>query len=123
MIALLALPMIFAQKPVATASETEWVAFNPQMIQQEVSRGKIVFVDVTADWCLTCKVNKKVVLESSEILDQFSQDDIITMKADWTNPDPAIADYLASFGRYGIPFNVVYSATFPKGQPFARASH
>ena len=42
---------------------------------------------------------------------------IIAMKADWTKPDPAISAYLKSFGRYGIPFNVIYGPDAPGGVP------
>ena len=111
------MPMLFAQKATSTTTETDWVDFDQQLINQLVADGKTVFVDVTADWCLTCKVNKKVVLDSSDVLSVFGEDDVVTMRADWTNPDPAIANYLASFGRYGIPFNVVYGPSMPKGMP------
>ena len=65
-------------------------------------------VDVTADWCLTCKVNKALVLDQGAVNDVLTSGKIIGMRADWTNPDPEISAYLASFGRYGIPFNAVY---------------
>jgi len=116
-VALLVMPTLFAEKPVAAASDSDWIRFDQEKIPLLLAEGKVVFVDVTADWCLTCKVNKKVVLESEEVLSVFGGSDVVTMKADWTNPDPAIAKYLASFGRYGIPFNVVYSSATPKGQP------
>ena len=76
---------------------------------------KTVLVDVTADWCLTCKVNKSLVLETGAISGLIMAGDVVAMRADWTAPDPKIADYLASFGRYGIPFNAVYGPGAPGG--------
>jgi suppressor for copper-sensitivity B len=74
-----------------------------------------VLVDVTADWCITCKVNKSLVLERGPVLELLEGESLAALKADWTNPDPAIAAYLESFGRYGIPFNAVYGPGAPEG--------
>jgi len=76
----------------------------------------VVFVDVTADWCITCKVNKAAVVERGEVARRLSNG-VVPMRADWTNPDDGIARYLASFGRYGIPFNAVYGPGAPAGIP------
>ena len=70
--------------------------------------GSLVFVDVTADWCATCKVNERVVLGNSDVQDAFARHGVIMMKADWTNRNETIARYLADFGRYAIPFYVLY---------------
>jgi suppressor for copper-sensitivity B len=72
-------------------------------------------VDVTADWCLTCQVNKRLVVADETISTRLKAADVVALRADWTRPDPAIADYLASHGRYGIPFNVVYGPGRPEG--------
>jgi len=80
-----------------------------------VAGGKTVFVDVTADWCVTCQWNKKTVLEVGAIADWLSGPDVVAMKADWTQPDPVIADFLSQHGRYGIPFNIVYGPAAPQG--------
>jgi len=68
-------------------------------------------------WCITCQVNKSLVLERGEVREALSRPGVIAMRADWTRPDPVIADYLASFGRYGIPFDVVYGPSRPHGEP------
>ena len=75
----------------------------------------MVLVDVTADWCLTCKVNKAAVLGRGPVAALLGDGSVVAMRADWTSPDPAIADYLASFGRYGIPFNAIYGPAAPEG--------
>ena len=94
-----------------------WQAFDRPAIHREVDRGRIVFVDVTADWCLTCQVNKALVLNRGDILVQLRGDGVTAMRADWTKPSRDISDYLASFGRYGIPFNAVYGPGAPNGLP------
>lgn len=96
-------------------SKIGWQKFDPTAIPRLVEKDLIVFVDVTADWCITCQVNKRLVLEQGRILELLNSPDVIAMQADWTRPDPDIAEYLASHGRYGIPFNAVYGAAAPKG--------
>lgn len=96
-------------------SKIGWQKFDPAAIPRLVEKDLIVFVDVTADWCITCQVNKRLVMERGRILELLNSPDVIAMQADWTRPDPEITRYLASFGRYGIPFNSVYGEGAPKG--------
>ncbi|MHA1598413.1 MAG: protein-disulfide reductase DsbD family protein [Alphaproteobacteria bacterium] len=93
-----------------------WKPFAPDTIAGLVAEGKTVFVDVTADWCITCIVNKAVALTGDKVLDKLKSDDVVAMQADWTLPDDGIARYLASFGRYGIPFNAIYGPGAPNGK-------
>ena len=99
--------------PSAVASD--WAPFDRQAIAQLVAAGNVVFVDVTAEWCITCQVNKKRVLEVGDVAAALDSSKIITMRADWTKPSEEIANYLASFNRFGIPFNVVYGPNSPSG--------
>ena len=92
-----------------------WRPFDRAEIPRLVAAGKTVVVDVTADWCLTCQVNKRLVVADETIATRLKAPDVVALRADWTRPDPAIADYLASHGRYGIPFNVVYGPGRPDG--------
>ena len=92
-----------------------WAAFDQAQIAAMVAEGRTVFVDVTADWCLTCLYNKKAVMDRGPVAALIADREVVAMRADWTNPDPTIADYLASFGRYGIPFNAVYGPGAPEG--------
>ncbi|HEX7007972.1 MAG TPA: protein-disulfide reductase DsbD domain-containing protein [Alphaproteobacteria bacterium] len=94
-----------------------WRPFDPDAIAGLVRQGKIVFVDVTADWCVTCQANEKLVLGRKAIAARLDAPEVVAMVADWTRPDDRIAAYLASFGRYGIPFNVVYGPRAPEGLP------
>lgn len=107
-----------APAPVVPASATTdafWQPFDRGRIAGLVGDGKIVFVDVTARWCLTCQVNKRLVLDRAPISARLQAAGVVAMQADWTRPDPEIADYLRSYGRYGIPFNIVYGPGAPSG--------
>ena len=91
-----------------------WAAFDRDQIKSLVSQGKTVFVDVTAEWCVICKSNKKLVINTADVSQRLTSV-TIPMRADWTSPDPKISAFLASFGRYGIPLNVVFGPGAPGG--------
>lgn len=94
----------------------QWQSFDPGRIGREVAAGKLVFVDVTAAWCLTCKVNEAAVLDRDPIAGRLGDPGVVAMRADWTRPEPRITAYLQSFGRFGVPLNVVYGPARPDGE-------
>lgn len=67
-----------------------------------------VFVNMTADWCVTCLVNERIALSGDEFANTLSEHNIVYLKGDWTRQDPAITAYLEMFGRNGVPLYVVY---------------
>jgi len=85
-----------------------WQAWDPDAIGRHRSEGRVVFVDFTADWCLSCKVNERVALTGADFARSMSGANAIAMKADWTSADPRITGALADFGRSGVPLYVVY---------------
>jgi len=85
-----------------------WRTFERGEAERLAAAGRLVFVDVTADWCFTCKVNERLVLETRAVADAFERFEVVAMKADWTNRDDAIARLLSDHGRYGIPFYLLY---------------
>ncbi len=113
----LAVPVLAGrQEPAAKpGAALGWEPFDPAAIPRHVAQGKLVFVDVTADWCITCQVNKKLVLDRGEVADFLSTPGTVAMRGDWTSPDAGIANYLSFFGRYGIPFNAIYGPGAPEG--------
>ena len=92
-----------------------WRPLDAAAIAGLVADGQVVFVDVTADWCITCQVNKKLVLDSEAVTARLDAPGVVRMRGDWTLPSDAISSYLAGFGRYGIPFNAVYGPGAPEG--------
>ncbi|WP_319781948.1 protein-disulfide reductase DsbD family protein [Oceanisphaera sp. IT1-181] len=93
-----------------------WQPLDASRIAEEVAAGKRVFVDVTADWCITCQANKIGVTLRDPVYSALQADDIVLMRGDWTRPNSAITDYLHANQRAGIPFNQVFGPGLPQGK-------
>ncbi len=92
-----------------------WLDFNSKNISQVIANNEIIFLDITADWCITCKFNKVNVLNSQSVSDFFENQEITLIKADWTQPNEKIDKFLKKYNKFGIPFNAFYSTKFPDG--------
>ena len=86
------------------------VAFTPETLDAAISKG-MVFVNFTAAWCITCKVNDGFAIDTKVTKQLFEKFSVTYMKADWTNEDPLITSALAEYGRLGVPLYLL----FPKG--------
>ena len=84
------------------------VAWSPEKLQSLRAQGTPVFVDVTADWCITCLANEQAVLFTGDMTRAFQEAGVTYMVADWTNYDPAIGAFVREHGRNGIPLYVMY---------------
>jgi thiol:disulfide interchange protein len=91
-----------------STADAGWTEYSPEKLTQLRSEGKVVFVDFTAAWCVTCQVNKRVALRADNVKTRFAADNIVLMRADWTNRDQRITQALAQFGRNGVPLYVLY---------------
>jgi thiol:disulfide interchange protein/DsbC/DsbD-like thiol-disulfide interchange protein len=96
-----------AASPTASVG-SGWEKFTPERLASELQQGNPVFIDFTAEWCITCKFNESTVLETAAVRAAFSEHQIVKLKADWTNGDPAITKLLKQFGRPGVPLYVLY---------------
>ena len=85
-----------------------WEVFSETALAEAQEEGATIFVDVTADWCITCQANKALVLNTADIKALFADRNVVMMQADWTLPDDEITRYLARYNRFGIPFNIIY---------------
>lgn len=92
-----------------------WRKFNEIELYHYVMEGKTVVVDITADWCLTCKFNKVRVLQDKEIMAKLKGGDMIAMRGDITKPDEEIMNFLHKNNRFAIPFNAVYGPNAKTG--------
>ncbi len=93
---------------VISDSEIHWKPFSQDAIEQGLKEGKVVFVDVTADWCWTCKINDELFIETDEVISLLNADNVLALQADWTNRSQEIGDFLAHYGRSGIPFYIAF---------------
>ena len=85
-----------------------WQAFSEERVA--ALKGQPVFIDFTADWCLSCKANEKTVLESETVRMAMKEHGIVPLKADWTRRDPVITEWLQRFGKAGVPFYLMLPA-------------
>ncbi|NJQ18386.1 DUF255 domain-containing protein [Pantoea sp. LS15] len=93
-----------------------WQPLSEEAIEHALAQGKRVFVDISADWCVTCKVNEHRVLNQPDIIAALSQPDVVALRGDWSQPSALIAAFLEKRNRYAIPFNEVYGPGIPDGE-------
>lgn len=106
--ALLALPVMQPSAQSAVAKESSPNSWSPERVAELRAAGQTVFVNFTADWCITCLANERSVLSRDSVQQAFTGEDVHYLKADWTRSDPAITEALGGFGRNGVPLYVVY---------------
>ena len=98
----------------ASASGLASEPYSPERLAAARDERRPVFVNMTAAWCITCLVNERVALSTSDLARSFSDAGVLYLKGDWTNRDLAITAYLADHGRNGVPLYVYYP---PDGDP------
>ncbi|WP_413561440.1 protein-disulfide reductase DsbD family protein [Bdellovibrio sp. HCB209] len=112
LLSLFALRLLPTDRPTPTQQATSaWSAYDEKAIEADRNSGQAVFIDFTAAWCITCQVNKKLVLNTDDIQQLFKDQNVKLYKADWTDKDPVITKALARFGRNSLPLYIYYSAT------------
>ena len=97
------------------SKNNNWINFDTIKLSELINENNIVLVDITADWCLTCFYNKKTVLDRKKVKNIFETYNVKKIRGDLTKPNKEIDEYINSFGRFGIPFNVIYSSSAPQG--------
>jgi thiol:disulfide interchange protein DsbD len=93
-----------------TRGGVRWEPFSVESLEEAVLSGRTVFLDFTADWCWTCKVNERTVLADEEVERMLHENRVLAMKGDWTLKDPEITEILRRHARAGVPFYAVYPA-------------
>jgi len=107
-LALLTHPLL-KSTPAASQSKLEQAnAYSAVRLQQLLAQKRTVFVDFTADWCITCKVNEQGVLKTQRVQQALAANNVATLVGDWTRADPEITKVLEQFGRSGVPLYLVY---------------
>jgi thiol:disulfide interchange protein DsbD len=92
----------------APAADAQWQPYTPAKLAELTASGRAVFVDFTAAWCVTCQVNKRLVLNAAPVRAAFAGHDVALVRADWTRRDPDISRALTALGRSGVPVYVLY---------------
>jgi thiol:disulfide interchange protein DsbD len=103
-----------AARPESKAGAREgWEPYSAARLSALLSERKTVFLDFTAEWCWTCKVNERAVLAKTAVQSRMAQLGVVKMKADYTRMDPEVGKLLHSFGRPGVPLYVIYPGSAP----------
>ncbi len=102
-------PASLAARPGASEAVAEgaWLPYDESALARFAAEGRPVFVDFTAAWCVSCQVNKRLVLNNAEMRQAFEQSKVVLMRADWTRRDAVITQALARLGRNGVPVYVL----------------
>lgn len=112
-------PALAALRGASATVRTDAVTWQPlseAAIQAALGDGKRVFVDVTADWCITCKANKFNVLLDPAVQAALAADDVVALRGDWSTPSDTISAFLKRRGVAAIPFNQIYGPGLPRGK-------
>ena len=105
-----------ATGPASTTAVAGIVPYSAAKLAALRAEGRVVFVDMTADWCVTCKANEKAVLGRDEFHASMQQADAVFMQGDWTNVDPAITEFLEAHHAVGVPLYVVFPSDGGEGE-------
>jgi thiol:disulfide interchange protein DsbD len=92
----------------SAGGELAWRPYSAELLEAQRDSGRVVLLDFTADWCLTCKVNERVALGSEAVRAAVRDHDVALLRADWTTRDATVTRALAAFGRNSVPFVVIY---------------
>jgi thiol:disulfide interchange protein len=104
----LAWPATRPADEVAATAQGAWQPWSEDAVHAALEQGRPAFVDFTAAWCVTCQVNKRLVLQDAQVERRFDQLRVVRLRADWTNRDPAISSALARMDRSGVPVYALY---------------
>lgn len=107
---LTAIPLVNGEKYREAEQSNPWKPFSKELVHELRSNGQPVLVDFTADWCITCKMNKRVALSREGFMQAVDNHNVALVVGDWTNQDPKISEILTEFKRSGVPLYLVYSS-------------
>ncbi|WP_033135732.1 protein-disulfide reductase DsbD family protein [Aeromonas finlandensis] len=105
----------FSAQGTASVDKVVWQPLSERAITDALAQNKRVFIDVTADWCVTCKANKYNVLLRDEVQQALLAPDVVALRGDWSKPSDTIAAFLRQRGAAAVPFNQIYGPDLPQG--------
>ncbi|MEM9469047.1 MAG: thioredoxin family protein, partial [Pseudomonadota bacterium] len=103
-------PFLMAQPATTEANpqNKNWESYSPETLSTLLDANDPIFVNMTAAWCITCKVNERIAIKTEKTNKLFEELNVQYLKGDWTNRDPKITAYLKEFNRQGVPLYVFY---------------
>jgi thiol:disulfide interchange protein DsbD len=109
--------LVTPDAPASARAEPGDAPWSEARVRELTAAGRPVFVNFTAAWCITCKVNERVALTTADTRRRFAERSVVYLVADWTRRDPAITRQLERHGRSGVPLYLLYSPM--TGEPVA----
>jgi len=107
-LSILGSPLLDERRGQDVAITEGWEPFSAERLTELQQQGRPVFVNVTADWCITCLANERVALETDRVRQAFRDRGVVLLKGDWTNTEPRLTAFLAQHGRNGVPLYLYY---------------
>jgi thiol:disulfide interchange protein/DsbC/DsbD-like thiol-disulfide interchange protein len=101
-------PSAVGQGGEVAEGEIDWLHWSPEAVEAQLEAGRPVFVDFTADWCLTCQANLRNAIDTESVREAMAENDVAMFKADWTHPDETIRAEIESYGKAGVPMYLFY---------------
>ena len=92
-----------------------WEKFDEELITNYNDNNNLIFVDFTADWCVTCQFNKITTLDNKKVIRFFLENDVKLIRGDWTKKDEKILNFIKKYERFGVPVNIIYSKNMKEG--------
>ena len=92
------------------AAGESYEVYSDARLAELRDNGQAVFVNMTASWCITCLVNERIALTDDTVTEAMAEKEVVYLKGDWTNNDPAITAVLKRFGTSGVPLYLMYPA-------------
>lgn len=110
LIAAISIPFKTRDQNQLVENNGRWQAYSPALVAELRAQGRPVFINLTADWCLTCLANERIALHAEAVEKTFDELNVATIKGDWTNTDPEITELLQEYGRSGVPLYLWFPA-------------
>lgn len=95
-------------KSIGTSGREYWQTFTPERLRHSIQAGKTVFVDFSAEWCMTCKANELMVLNTKEIQTAFHKKGVVLLYGDYTRKNELILKWLQKYGKAGVPLYLLF---------------
>ena len=92
-----------------------WENFDENKIKTYKENNELIFLDFTADWCVTCKFNKFTTLDNQDTINYFIKNEVKLLRGNWTTKDEKILEFIKKYERFGVPVNIIYSRNMKNG--------